>query len=112
MTAHRPGDPTIYRLIVDHRLDEIACAVQDGAIAAVWRTSTLDGDAPHHRELDGRTFLIPNNWALKRGLMKAEACEVLDDAEFIGEVHFCRCRLDWIYALADLPADMLADKAA
>jgi hypothetical protein len=89
-------------------------AVDGGAIAAVWKhvpEGPPEYDArPEHERRDGKIFIIRDNWALRDGLMKVAGRPYTDEITAPAEEPFCRCTYDYLYALRDLPADMLTAK--
>jgi hypothetical protein len=95
-------------------LSEIV-AVDNGAIAGKWfshwRDPGYDARPQHkHLDVDGKLFVVRDNWALKAGLMKLAGAHYTDEIERPGELPFCRCRYIWIHHLRQLPDDMLTAK--
>jgi len=105
------------RVIVDqgHKLaaavNEII-ATDGGAIAGVWKhVLEANYDArPEHEARDGTIFVVRDNWALKDGLMKLAGAQYTDQIEQPGELVYCRCHYQFIYALRSLPERMLTAK--
>lgn len=93
-------------------LSEILAA-DGGAIAGVWRSHWRQAGYDYredHKERDGRVFLIRDSWAHQAGLVKRSANGYYDEVDAVGQKVFCRCYMTWLYALRDLPADMLTQK--
>lgn len=84
-----------------------------GAIAAIWQSHKhqkgYDG-RPKHNERDGKMFLVRNNWAIEKGLVKKGAGEYTDSIEQPGEFVFCRCSWIYLFNVRDLPTDWLTKK--
>ena len=106
------------RVIIDqgHKLisaiDDII-AVDGKALAAVWHSHWREigyDYRPRHKQYDTRIFVMRGNWALDQGLMKASGRFYTDQIEKPAELPFCRCYYTFLYALADLPDDMLTAK--
>ena len=103
------------RVIIDqgHKLttslNEIL-ATDGGAIAARWRHHHVTQPRPVHLKRDGKVFLIRDSWAHAAGLVKPGSSGFTDQIEKPGEFVFCRCTYVYLYALRDLPADMLTKK--
>ena len=87
-------------------------ASEGGAIAAVWHSKYRQPGyhfRPDHKDRDGKIYVIRDNWALKRGLMKLAGRQYTDQLTMPGEEVFCRCEYQYIYNLGSLPSDMLTD---
>jgi len=88
-------------------------AVDGGAIAARWfshwRQVNYDY-RPDHKERDGQVYLVRNNWAQTRGLIKVGPAGYTDQITQPGEEVFCRCSYTYIYNLRDMPDEMLTAK--
>jgi hypothetical protein len=107
------------RVIIDqgHKLasaiSEIV-AKDGGAIAGAWqhikRGPPSYDSRPKHVARDGKIFLLRNSWARAQGLVKPDKNGYTDDIEQPGELVFCSCKYRWIYALRDLPTEMLTVK--
>lgn len=106
------------RVIVD-QATKLAAAINDivatdgGAIAAVWHHVKEGGGyqaRPEHEARDGEMFVIRDCWALKDGLIKLAGRKYTDQIEQPAEFVFCRCWYEYLYALSDLPAEMLTAK--
>lgn len=90
-------------------------ATDNGAIAVEWHSHWRQANYNYrkdHKERDRKVYTIRNNWAIQRGLMKVGDAGYYDEVTGFGEEVFCRCYGTWIYALRDLPADMLTNKGA
>lgn len=107
------------RVIIDQG-HKLVAAVNDiiatdgGAIALIWH-HVKEGppmyDArPDHVARDGKVYLIRDSWAHKKGLVKPDRAGYSDEITQPGEEVFCRCHAEYLYALRDLPADMLTVK--
>lgn len=93
-------------------LDE-TLAVNSGAIAGIWRSRWRQPNYNYredHKERDGKLFVIRDNWALQKGLMKLGGRQYQDEITKPAEEVFCKCRYEAVYALRDLPPDMLTEK--
>jgi hypothetical protein len=106
------------RVIIDqgHKLvqavNEIV-AVDGGAIAAIWHSHYREAGynyRPEHKKFDGEVFVIRDNWALRKGLMKLAGSRYTDQVDAPGTPVFCRCYYEYLYALRDLPERMLTEK--
>jgi hypothetical protein len=106
------------RVIVDqgHKLTasihEIV-AIDGGAIAGIWHSRWREIGYDYredHKDRDRRIYVIRNNWALKRGLMRLAGREYTDQITQPAEEVFCRCHYEYLYTLRDLPPDMLTTK--
>lgn len=90
-------------------------AIDGGAIAARWRAVHAPGydHRPEHLAMDGHIMLIRGSWAHKAGLVKPAGDPGYTD-EWVqpGEEPFCRCSYVYLYALRDLPADMITAEGA
>ncbi len=88
-------------------------AIQNGAIAGVWRSHWRDPSynyRPDHKARDQKTYAIRNNWAVQQGLMKAGPNGYLDEITQPGEEVYCRCWVRYIHDISELPEDMLTAK--
>ena len=108
------------RVIVDqgHKLvaglSEII-AVDAGALVGHWRSHYAQRNynfRPEHKhfDVDDKYFVVPDNWALRAGLMKLDGHRYITDIERPGEKPFCRCFYQWHYGLGRLPASMLTER--
>lgn len=73
-----------------------------------WRQKNYDY-REDHKERDTVVYTIRNNWAIEKGLMKATN-GYSDEITAPGEEVFCRCSVEYIYSIEDLPKDMLTSK--
>ena len=90
-------------------------ATDGGALAGHWvshfRQKNYDFRPEHkHLDIDGGLFVVPDNWALRQGLMKLDGARYITDIERPGEKPFCRCYYQWVYSLNRLPVSMLTEK--
>jgi hypothetical protein len=106
------------RVIIDQNAKLISAinavaAEGGGAIAAVWESHKhqkgYDG-RPAHNKREGQMFLIRDNWAIEKGLVKRGAGDYTDSIEQPGEFVFCRCSWVYIFNVRDLPAEWLTKK--
>jgi hypothetical protein len=89
-------------------------ALGNNALAGVWHSHWRQKGynyRPDHRDRDERTYAVRGSWAMERGLMTKGAGYV-DEMTRVGEEPFCRCSMQWLYALRDLPRDMLTNKGS
>ena len=87
-------------------------AVNGNALAGVWKSRWRQAGYNYredHKERDGRTYMVRGNWALDKGLIKS-IDGYIDQITRVGEEPFCRCYMQWLYAVRDLPAEMVTDK--
>ena len=88
-------------------------ATEAGAVAAIWKSHWRQSDYDYrkdHKKLDDHIFVIPDNWAIREGLMKPGGHQYITDIPRPGEEVFCRCFYEYVYNLKDLPDSMLTDK--
>jgi len=88
-------------------------ASDGGAIAIRWRSHWRQSGynyRPDHKERDGNIYLIRGSWASKAGLVKRGPAGYYDEVTAVAEEPFCRCFAVYLYALRDLPEDMLTPK--
>lgn len=106
------------RVIIDQNAKLVSAlntvtAEAGGAIAAIWQShkaqKNYDG-RPAHNARDGKIFLVRDNWAIQKGLVKRGAGEYTDSIEQPGEFVFCRCSWIYVFNVRDLPADWLTKK--
>jgi hypothetical protein len=102
------------RVIIDqgHKLTasiDNVIAVDGGAIAMIWHHVNQENyDArPEHVGRDGVTFLLRGSWADKQKFVKGR---YYDEITAVAEEPFCRCWAEYVYALRDLPVEMLTTK--
>jgi hypothetical protein len=92
-------------------LNEII-AVDGGAIAMRWNSQWRRrgyGYRIEHKERDQKIYLLRSSWAKERGLVKPGTAGYYDDITKVGEEVCCSCFATWIYAVRDLPEDMLTN---
>lgn len=90
-------------------------ATDGGAIAAKWRSHWRQAGYNYrkdHKERDEKVYALRESWAMNRGLMKKGPNPYYDDITQVAVEPFCRCYVVWIYALRDLPKDMLTVKGS
>lgn len=88
-------------------------AIDGGAIAGVWRShfrAVGYNARPDHVARDGKIYVIRDNWAMEKGLMKLGGREYTDQITMPAEEVYCQCRYKYLYNLRDLPDDMLTEK--
>ncbi len=88
-------------------------AVDGGAIAGIWHSHWRQAGYNYrvdHKERDLLVYAVRDSWAIKLGLMKVGPAGYYDKVTAVGEEPFCRCFMQWIYAIRDLPSDMLTRK--
>ncbi|WP_027798256.1 hypothetical protein [Paraburkholderia dilworthii] len=93
-------------------LNEII-ATDGGALAMRWNSMwRRPGYAarPDHKERDQKIYLLRNSWAKEKGLVKPGPTGYYDDITSVGQEVSCSCFATWLYALRDLPGDMLTKK--
>ena len=107
------------RVIIDqgHKLNAAIndiVAVDGGAIALIWRHVNERSEAytprPEHEARDGKIYVLRDTWALKDGLIKLAGAQYYDTITAVGEEIYCRCTAEYLYALRDLPGNMLTSK--
>lgn len=81
-----------------------------GAIAMRWHRHHTRYPREEHRERDGKVYLVRDTWATERGLVRRAGRDYYDDREKPGELVFCRCTAEPIYALSQLPDEMLTNE--
>lgn len=89
-------------------------AEEGGAIAAIWHSHWRELNYDYreaHKKLDGEVFLLRDTWATRGRLVKAPASRFSDSLPSQpAEEVFCRCYWQYLYALQDLPRDLLTAK--
>jgi hypothetical protein len=88
-------------------------AIGGQAIAGRWRSHWKQPGYDYredHKERDQEIYLLRDTWATEKGLVKPVGAGWYDKVTKVGEEPFCRCYMVWIYALRDLPPDMLTVK--
>jgi hypothetical protein len=88
-------------------------ATNAGAIALIWHSHWRERGYRYredHKERDGRVYLIRDNWAQARGLVKVGGDGYYDKITAVGEEVSCRCYAQYLYSLSRLPADLLTER--
>jgi len=94
---------------------EYLFALEGKPIAAIWRYSRTDEQGEYrktysHKERDGRVYVVRDNWAISKGLMTAEPYGYIDEVSHPNQEIGCMCSLHWLYAIRDLPTNMVTEK--
>jgi hypothetical protein len=130
VVQRNPVKSNIRKALVQLPFEERRCIVDQGhkLISAVSNIIATDGGAiavrwhdhgrhdpnydarPEHMAKDGRIFAIKSNWAINEGLMKAGPNGYYEDGEAFGELVYCSCFGEYLYAIRRLPDDMLTQK--
>lgn len=106
------------RVIIDqgHKLtgaiNEVI-ANQGGAIAGIWHSHWRQPGYDYredHKERDEQVYLIRDSWADEKGYVKPGKSGYYGDETKVNEEPFCRCYMQWIYAVRDLPESMITAK--
>ncbi len=90
-------------------------ATDGGAIALIWRSHWRQAGydyRPDHKERDGKVYLLRDSWAKAAGLVKQGPAGYYDEITAVGEEVYCRCNAVYLYALRELPAEMITPKGA
>lgn len=85
-------------------------ALGSGAIAGIWhhvRQQTGYSPRPDHVDRDGKVYVIRNNWAMQKGLMKLDGHKYTDEITAPAEEVYCRCSYQYLYTPGALPVNML-----
>ena len=84
-------------------------AEDNNAIALIWRHVHQQGydSRPEHVALDGKLFVLRDNWAIQKGLMR-KGGPYYDEIEGVSVAPFCRCHAEYLYNLRDLPPEYLS----
>lgn len=88
-------------------------STQGGAIAGKWRSHFRQAGYDYredHKERDGLIYLIRGSWAHTQGLVKPSSAGYTDQITAAAEEPFCRCWYVYLYALRELPEEMLTSK--
>jgi hypothetical protein len=93
---------------------EYVLALENSPIAATWDYSRLDEQGEYamtydHKDRDERVYAVRGNWAIAKGLMSVGPDGYIDDIDHPSQEVGCMCSLVWVYALRDLPANMVTD---
>lgn len=104
-------------------LDDLV-AKENNAIGGIWHNrrdrrvvGNPQGIYPHsktkahgdHWEREGKFYIFKDSWAYQKGYIKGELYENLEDGG-VGVAIGCRCRLEFIYDLRDVPYENLTQK--
>ena len=90
-------------------------AQDGGAIALIWHSNWRQAGYDYredHKERDGQVYAVRGNWAMQKGLMKLGEAGYYEDITAVGSEPFCRCYAQYLYALRDLPTDLLTKRGA
>jgi hypothetical protein len=107
------------RVIIDqgHKLSagiSRIVATDGGAIGGYWRHVAEGPPAydsrPEHVARDGKFYVLRDNWAMHKGLMKLAGRKYYDEITAAGQEVFCRCSMVWQHNLRDIPQEMLTSK--
>lgn len=106
------------RVIVDqgHKFAaNLADVVAKGAnaLGAIWHSNWRQGNYDYredHKERDGVFYVIRDNWAMQKGLMKLGGHQYADTITQPAEEPFCRCRFTYVFNLRSLPEACLTEK--
>jgi hypothetical protein len=100
-----PPSPALYELAQQQEAGGIA----DGAIAAIWHSSRYYEryGGSDHPERDGKVYLVRGSWVYQRGWVCAGPDGYMDEITLPGEELGCECHYQFLYALRDLPPQML-----
>jgi hypothetical protein len=85
-------------------------AQQNGVIAYRWRSHWKSPGYDYredHKERDQKIYLVRGSWAQEQGLVKKGEAGYYDEITAAAQEVFCRCYVVALYALRDLPEDML-----
>jgi len=85
-------------------------AVGGGAIAAIWHSHWRQANYDYredHKERDKDLYVVRDNWAMQKGLIKLDGHQYTDQITQPGEEVYCRCYYQYIYSIDDLPKEML-----
>lgn len=74
-----------------------------------WRQQGYDF-REDHKERDGQIYLMRDNWAQAKGLVKVGPSGYYDKITAVAEEPFCRCYAEFLYNLRSLPKEMLTKK--
>jgi hypothetical protein len=87
-------------------------ATDSGAIAAIWKSHYQAPGynyRPDHKARDSVVYVIRDNWAITKGLMKPAGHKFTDEQTMPAEEVYCQCRYKYIYNLRDLPDEMVTE---
>jgi hypothetical protein len=113
------GLPFSERLVIHDQGAKLVSAIDEivsrdgGAIAGIWR-HVMEGGGyqarPEHIARNNKVYLIRDSWAKRDGLVKPGPPGYTDEITQPAEEIACRCRYVYLFALRDVPADMLTKK--
>lgn len=93
-------------------LNEII-ATDNNAIGAVWQSHWRAVGykyRPDHKERDGKFYVIRDNWAMQKGLMKLGGLQYTDDITAPAQEVYCQCFYKFVYSLRKIPDECLTEK--
>lgn len=105
------------RVLIDqgHKLNATLSemvAANAGAIAGKWHSHYKQAGykfRPDHKDRDDRVYAIRNTWAQQKGLI-TKGAGYTDEMTQPGEEPMCRCYMEYIYAIRDMPDKMMTPK--
>jgi hypothetical protein len=94
---------------------EFIFCLEGNPVAAIWHYNPLDeqGIDPkiqNHKQRDSLVFAVRDNWAIIKGLMRVGPNGYLDEVSRPSQEAGCMCRLQWVYSINRLPANMVTEK--
>lgn len=113
------GLPFTERRVIIDQGHKLTSAINDivaneaGAIAGMWHSHWRQPGYDYredHKERDEKVYLVRDSWADDAGLVKPGPNGYTDAITQPGEEVFCRCFYEYIYALRDMPDDMITAK--
>lgn len=126
--ASHIAQPVIRNKFQVHRVEidqghKLAAAISETiahetrAIAGIWHDhGKVDRSyhaRPAHLARTGKVYLLGKSWARERGFVKPHAVGFYEDLpDKAAELPFCRCWIEWLHNLDELPPDMLTVKGA
>lgn len=89
-------------------------AVAQGAIAAVWQSSSFYDryGGSDHPERNQRIYLIRGSWAHRKGFLQPSTDGYTDEVTSPAEELGCECRYDYVFVLGRIPEEMLTPEGA
>lgn len=88
-------------------------ATDGGAIAARWHSNWRQANynfREDHKERDLKVYLIRDSWAQQKGYVKLGKTGYTDEITTPAEEPFCRCRYVYLYAVSQLPGEMVTKR--
>lgn len=87
------------------------------AIAGIWHDHGVVDKSYHarreHLARSGQIYLLNRSWARDQGLVKPHAVGFYEDLpDKAATLPFCRCWIEWLHSIEELPPDMLTVKGA